>query len=392
MWNFATDSRGKDKAKASCPLELNLEDERTTTTGMSTTTMMAVPVNDNSYVSSGADSWSSLNRVIHTATKSLLKSPWMNEVEYKNDVSSCDSDYESLNVIEGTRVAANTTDIGPCVSCIENVPKKSVSCASPVAKENSPRTVNRSNAQRSKRSIAGRKGLQKYHWSGTFNRDQVRRHSSSFYEKTNDAKTRCPDGINVVDDSNYNYNLNASDDEKTAKKTKLFSHDKFNLDDESSESNETVKRWPDRRSYPNLFKHDASRFNATSRRSWATRGQEEESHRYQQNETIKQEDIRANLRNEKHRNEKNQLGFGETRPSSRSSCCVDDDDDRVTVIDRYEITLSTVYVRKSNSAIDDRSTFEIFDFLLSFFKNVILFTFLPSLYMAFFIYVKQTEE
>ncbi|KAF3423943.1 hypothetical protein E2986_03399 [Frieseomelitta varia] len=378
------DSHGKDKGKASCPLEPDIEDERTPTTAMSTTTtMMAAPVNDDSYVSSDADSWSNLNRVIHTSTKSSLKSPWMDEVEYKNDVSSCDSDYESLNVIEGTRVAANTW-----VSCVENVPKKSGLSAN----ENSPRTVNRSSAQRSKRSIAGRKGVQKYHWSGTFNRGQVRRHSSSFCEKTNDAKARRPDEIN---DSNYNYNLNASDDEKTAKKTKLFSHDKFNLDDESSESNENVKRWPDRRSAANLFKHDGSRFSGTPRRCWTTRGQEEkeeeESHRYPQDETIEQA-IRANLRNEKCRNEENQLGFGETRPSSRSSCCIDDDDDRMTVIDRYQITLSTVYVRKSNSAIDDRSTFKIFDFLLSFFKNMILFTFLPSLYMAFFIYVKQTEE
>ncbi|KOX78803.1 Kinesin-like protein Klp10A [Melipona quadrifasciata] len=295
------DSRGKDKAKASCPLEPDLEGERTTTTAMSTTTTM-MPVNDDSYFSSDADSCSNLNRVIHTSTKSSLKSPWMDEVEYKNDVSLSDSDYESLSVIEGTRVAANT-NIDPWVSCIENVPKKAVSSA----KENSPRTVNRSSVQRSKRSIAGKKGVQKYHWSGTFNRNQVKRHSPSSCEKTNDAKTRRPSEINVVADSNYNYNLNASDDEKTAKKTKLFSHDKFNLDDESSESNENVKRWPDRRSAAN---HDASGlFNATPRRSWTTRGQEEESHRYPQDETIEQENIRANLRNEKCRNEENQLGF-----------------------------------------------------------------------------------
>lgn len=385
MWNFATDSRGKDKAKASCPLEPNLEDERTTTTTTttSTTTMMvAVPVDNDNRDSTGGDAWSNLNKLVDTTTKNSLKSPWKDEVECQNDMSSCDSDYESLNVTRTTRVAANTAGIDSRVSCIKNISKKNSLHAYPVAYGNNwARTVNR--AQRYKRSTGGKKSVQKYHWSGTFNRDGVKKYSSPLGEKTSDA------------DSNYNYNLDAFDDEKTAKKTKLFDGDKFNLDDESGDSNEDATRWPDRRSFANLSKRDTTRLNM-SRRNWLTREHGQEDHRYERDESIEQDNLNANSpkrsdRND-HKEENHRPTLDETRRSSESSYRVDDDDNRSTIIDRYEITLSTVYVRKSRTSIDDRSTFKFFNFLLSFFKNVILFTFLPSLYMMFFIYVKRTEE
>lgn len=396
MWNFATDSRGKDKAKASCPLEPNLEDERTTTTTTttSTTTMMvAEPVDNDNRDSTGGDAWSNLNKLVDTTTKNSLKSPWKDEVECQNDTSSCDSDYESLNVTRTTRVAANTAGIDPRVSCIENVSKKNSLHAYSVAYGNNwARTVNR--AQRYKRSTGGKKSVQKYHWSGTFNRDGVKKYSSPLGEKTSDAKRRRFGEMNVVADSNYNYNLDAFDDEKTAKKTKLFDGDKFNLDDESGDRKEDATRWPDRRSFANLSKRDTMPLN-TSRRNWLTREHGQEDHRYQRDESIEQDDLNANSSKRSQRNdhkEENRPTLGETRRSSESSYRVDDDDSRSTIIDRYEITLSTVYVRKSRTPIDDRSTCKFFNFLLSFFKNVILFTFLPSLYMIFFIYVKRTEE
>ncbi|XP_068982005.1 kinesin-like protein KIF2A isoform X2 [Bombus flavifrons] len=390
------DSRGKDKAKASCPLEPNLEDERTTTTTTttSTTTMMvAEPVDNDNRDSTGGNAWSNLNKLVDTTTKNSLKSPWKDEVECQNDMSSCDSDYESLNVTGTKRVAANKAGIDSRVSCIENVSKKNSLHAYSVAySDNWARTVNR--AQRYKRSTGGKKSVQKYHWSGTFNRDSVKKYSSSLGEKTNDAKTRRFGEMNVVADSNYNYNLDAFDDEKTAKKTKLFDGDKFNLDDESGDSNEDATRWPDRRSFANLSKRDTMRLNM-SRRNWLTREHGQEGHRYQRDESIEQDNLNANSPKRSQRNdhkEENRPTFDETRRSTESSYRVDDDDNRSTFIDRYEITLSTVYVRKSRTPIDDRSTFKCFNFLLSFFKNVILFTFLPSLYMIFFIYVKRTEE
>ncbi|XP_012243804.1 kinesin-like protein Klp10A isoform X3 [Bombus impatiens] len=390
------DSRGKDKAKASCPLEPNLEDERTTTTTTttSTTTMMvAEPVDNDNRDSTGGDAWSNLNKLVDTTTKNSLKSPWKDEVECQNDTSSCDSDYESLNVTRTTRVAANTAGIDPRVSCIENVSKKNSLHAYSVAYGNNwARTVNR--AQRYKRSTGGKKSVQKYHWSGTFNRDGVKKYSSPLGEKTSDAKRRRFGEMNVVADSNYNYNLDAFDDEKTAKKTKLFDGDKFNLDDESGDRKEDATRWPDRRSFANLSKRDTMPLN-TSRRNWLTREHGQEDQRYQRDESIEQDDLNANSSKRSQRNdhkEENRPTLGETRRSSESSYRVDDDDSRSTIIDRYEITLSTVYVRKSRTPIDDRSTCKFFNFLLSFFKNVILFIFLPSLYMIFFIYVKRTEE
>ncbi|XP_071868449.1 kinesin-like protein 10A isoform X2 [Bombus fervidus] len=387
------DSRGKDKAKASCPLEPNLEDERTTTTTTttSTTTMrVAVPVDNDNRDSTGGDAWSNLNKLVDTTTENSLKSPWKDEVECQNDISSCDSDYEPLNVTRTTRVAANTAGID---SCIENVSKKNSLHAYSVAYSNNwARTVNR--AQRYKRSTVGKKSVQKYHWSGTFNRDGVKKYSSPLGEKTSDAKTRRFGEMNVVADSNYNYNLDAFDDEKIAKKTKLFDGDKFNLDDESGDSNEDATRWPDRRSFANLSKRDTMRFNM-SRRNWLTREHGQEDHRYERDESIEQGNLNANSPKRSQRNnhkEENRPTLDEKRRSSESSYLVDDNDDRSTIIDRYEITLSTVYVRKSRTPIDDRSTFKFFNFLLSFFKNVILFTFLPSLYMVLFIYVKRTEE
>lgn len=397
MWNFATDSRGKDKAKASCPLEPNLEDERTTTTTTtttSTTTMMvAVPVDNDNRDSTGGDACSNLNKLVDTTTKNSLKSPWKDEVECQNDISSCDSDYESLNVTRTTRVAANTAGIDSRVSCIENISKKNSLPAYSVAYSNNwARTVNR--AQRCKRSTVGKKSVQKYHWSGTFNRDGVKKYSSPLGEKTSDAKTCRFGKMNVVADSNYNYNLDAFDDEKTAKKTKLFDGDKFNLDDESGDSNEDATHWPDRRSFANRSKRDTMRLNM-SHRNWLTREHGQEDRRYQRDESIEKGNLNANSPRRSQRNdhkEENRPNLDETRRSSESSYRVDDDDNRSTIIDRYEITLSTVYVRKSRTPIDDRSTFKFFNFLLSFFKNVILFTFLPSLYMIFFIYVKRTEE
>ncbi|XP_043582566.1 kinesin-like protein KIF2A isoform X1 [Bombus pyrosoma] len=391
------DSRGNDKAKASCPLEPNLEDERTTTTTTtttSTTTMMvAVPVDNDNRDSTGGDAWSNLNKLVDTTTKNSLKSPWKDEVECQNDINSCDSDYESLNVTRTTRVAANTAGIDSRVSCIENVSKKNSLHAYSVAySDNWARTVNR--AQRYKRSTVGKKSAQKYHWSGTFNRDGVKKYSSPLGEKTSDAKTFRFGKMNVVDNSNYNYNLDAFDDEKTAKKTKLFDDDKFNLDDESGDSNEDATRSPDRRSFANLSKRDTRRLNI-SQRNWLTREHGQEDHRYQRDEFIEKGNLNANSPKRSQRNdhkEENRPTLDETRRSSESSYRVDDDDNRSTIIDRYEITLSTVYVRKSRTPIDDRSTFKFFNFLLSFFKNIILFTFLPSLYMIFFIYVKRTEE
>lgn len=396
MWNFATDSRGKDKAKASCPLEPNLEDERTTTTTTttSTTTMMvAEPVDNDNRDSTGGDAWSNLNKLVDTTTKNSLKSPWKDEVECQNDTSSCDSDYESLNVTRTTRAAANTAGIDPRVSCIENVSKKNSLHAYSVAySDNWARTVNR--AQRYKRSTGGKKSVQKYHWSGTFNRDGVKKYSSPLGEKTSDAKRRRFGEMNVVADSNYNYNLDAFDDEKTAKKTKLFDGDKFNLDDESGDRNEDATRWPDRRSFANLSKRDTMPLN-TSWRNWLTREHGQEDHRYQRDESIERDHLNANSSKRSQRNdhkEENRPTLDEIRRPSESPYRVDDDDSRSTIIDRYEITLSTVYVRKSRTSIDDRSTCKFFNFLLSFFKNVILFIFLPSLYMIFFIYVKRTEE
>nr|XP_033182791.1 kinesin-like protein Klp10A isoform X3 [Bombus vancouverensis nearcticus] len=390
------DSRGKDKAKASCPLEPNLEDERTTTTTTttSTTTMMvAEPVDNDNRDSTGGDAWSNLNKLVDTTTKNSLKSPWKDEVECQNDTSSCDSDYESLNVTRTTRVAANTAGIDPRVSCIENVSKKNSLHAYSVAySDNWARTVNR--AQRYKRSTGGKKSVQKYHWSGTFNRDGVKKYSSPLGEKTSDAKRRRFGEMNVVADSNYNYNLDAFDDEKTAKKTKLFDGDKFNLDDESGDRNEDATRWPDRRSFANLSKRDTMPLN-TSWRNWLTREHGQEDHRYQRDESIERDHLNANSSKRSQRNdhkEENRPTLDETRRPSESPYRVDDDDSRSTIIDRYEITLSTVYVRKSRTSIDDRSTCKFFNFLLSFFKNVILFIFLPSLYMIFFIYVKRTEE
>lgn len=339
-----------------------------------TTSSSTVAVSISDDIVSYNDRWSNVNRNIDKKIKNSLKSPWRDEMECESDVNSCDRCDESSNVFESTRVeeiAADRTIRPKCLSRIENIWATN-DLSGNVGERASPSRRMDNRTPRFKRVANSGK---KYHWSGTFN-DRAKRYSSVDNEKLSIyAKTRrfsSNDREIIATDSNYDYNLDGFDDEKTVKKTKLFRCDKFNFTDKER-SNESARHLFDRRSSLDFFEE---RFNIP---------REEEGyhgHRsHRRNGTIEQRG-----------NEKNEEIF-DSASSSGSSDRVDNyDPDQSTIIDRYKLTLSTVYVRKHRwISIDDQSKIVVCNFV-SLFKDIILFTFLPSLYIAIFIYANRTEE
>lgn len=398
MWNFATDSRGKDKAKASRRLESNLEAGRTTTTTTTTTatttppttttttttttmttssSTVAVSISDD--VVSYSDRWSNVNRNVDKKIKnSNLKSPWRDEMGCESDVNSCDRYDESSNVFESTRVediAADRIIRRPkSLSRIENIWRTN-DLSGNVGERANPFCRMDNRAQRFKRVTNSGK---KYHWSGTFN-DRAKRYSSVDKEIFACSKTRRRSSSNdrEIIATDYDYNLDGFDDEKSIKKTKLFRCDKFNFTDERS--NESARHLLERRSSLDFFKE---RFNIPREEEGNHRHRAHGHHgSHRRNGTIEQ---RGNEKDE---------DISDSASSSGSFDRVDNyDPDQSTIIDRYKLTLSTVYVRKHRwTSIDDQSKIIVCNFV-SFFKDIILFTFLPSLYIAIFIYANRTEE
>lgn len=331
-------------------------------------------ISDDNDIVSDNGRWSNVN--IDKKIKNSLKSPWRDEMECESEnVNSCDRYHEfSSNVFESTRVEEIAADrinkFRPKgASRIENIWRTN-DLSGNVGERTNPSCRMDNRAQRFKRATSSGK---KYHWSGTFN-DRAKRYSSVDNIGTPTcAKTRrfssndCHEII--ATDSNYDYNLDGFDDEKTVKK--LFRCDKFNFTDETS--NECARHWLDRRSSLDFFKE---RFNIPREEEGNHRGHRVHGHR--RNGTIEQ---RGNEENE------------EILDSTSSSDRVDNyDPDQSTIIDRYKLTLSTVYVRKHRwTSIDDQSKIIVCNFV-SFFRDIILFTFLPSLYIAIFIYANRTEE
>lgn len=290
-------------------------------------------------------------------------------MECESDVNFCDRYHESPNVFELVRVEDIAADriIRPKrLSRIENIWRTN-DLSGNVSERGNPYCRMDNRAQRFKRATSSGK---KYHWSGTFN-DRAKRFSSVDNGIFTYAKTRrfsSNDRDIIATDSNYDYNLDGFDDEKTVKK-KLFRCDKFNFTDERSSARHLL----DRRSSLDFFEE---RFNIPRGEEGNHRHRGHGSHR--RNGTIEQ---RGNEKSE------------EIFDSASSSDRVDNyDPDQSTIIDRYKLTLSTVYVRKHRwTSINDQSKIIVCNFV-SFFKDIILFTFLPSLYIAIFIYANRTEE
>lgn len=294
VWNFATDSRGKDKAYASEPFIRNGEDNGTRTATRT--------------VASDGDACSRfMSRTVHVASKASFASAWKDEmIEHSSDASSCcDSDFESSFNVEHRNERASSLD---------RVTRRNRFNANASVPNPAPRF---------KWSIVKKKKAQKYHWSGTFN-DRVKKYRSLGDKTNDDAKS----------DPIYNYNLDAFDEQKSTKKTKLSHYNDLNVDEESSESN-------GRRDEPD-----------TSQRSaWKARPSEE-----RRNSIIKREKNR------------------------RSSTVVE------------VIPKASSYFLKRCSPIDKSASYRLCNLLLSLVRNLILFSFLPTLYVAFFVYVQRTSQ
>lgn len=186
--------------------------DRDTDTDTDTTTTLTAPdrpvvLNNAAYIGARAAPIGTFN----ATTKDLLRSPWRDEVERANNISSC------------TESGSN------------QVPAATANNVSTKFNESASRRINVSSPARTGSFGSPSAKRTKYHWSGTFN-DHARK-NSSFYEHRrrtfnisheylqknhqNITNEETQDNDTEDNDTDYNYNLEILDEDKP-KKTKLF--------------------------------------------------------------------------------------------------------------------------------------------------------------------------
>lgn len=238
-WHFMTDSRGKTKANSAFTLNRHRRGSST----LDTMTIINNDDTDNILDSDAQQPVLSMN-VTGTVENASMRSPWQDEMESRTDFNSYDTK-ENENMISRT----------PFVGKIDSTKrKKTLSSGRKHANSRKTETTPMLNAlinstqrfscaPRIKWTTVGKKKSQKYHWSGTFRnkkrtdlsrnlRDQVRSLDLSSYEDVSNEKDRL---------LSYNYNCDDFGKKRSANKDATFLSNEFDqLDDVWNKRNDNV--------------------------------------------------------------------------------------------------------------------------------------------------------
>lgn len=317
-------------------------------------------------IGSASDVDSDLNRIVDTSTKDSLKSPWKDEMESESNVISYDTDCE------------------PKIDWKADWPGNSWNGNISTRGKYPWRT---DGAERFKRSSAHRMKSLKYHWSGTFN-DRLRKYSRFGGKAADDRTSRWSldsDTFNrqeIIGDAIYNYNLKVFDDEKTTKKTKLFGCDKFVLEDNISNTanDEEMKCCYDSRSP--VGRRDAE--SNVSQENMNFPGRDDCERIVRRHENLRS---RTFLRDD---GGANRLAEDADGASASARSLPSKDPPLVSDCRETLETMPDLYARER--WLDKLSTSRCWNVLLSLFKHFVLFSFLPSVYVAIFMYVRRTQE
>lgn len=317
---------------------------------------MAINYRSHASIATDSDAWPGLNRIVDRTTKDSLKSPWKDKQEIKSDVSSYDTDTES-DASHCTCIMANANER----TCVERNSTRNICYRNVTTRRCFDWMLD--GTQSPRRSSVGRRKSQKYHWTGKFN-NRGKKYSrgdlmNDATATTSDDSIIATDHGDVPNDTVYNYNLEAFDDEKTAKKTKIFDYNKFNLEDEGRRIEEDTRSSRSgsfvvspRNSEPNVCENSFNFYGGNEERD---------------------EEVKSQSDEEKKRR---RLSFVKDSP--------------ILVPSYRETSLSRVCIRKR--LINKLYSSTCCHVFLSILKNLVLFSVLPGAYVAVFMYARKTEE
>lgn len=346
-----------------------------------------ITISDDTDSVSDIDAQSILDTVA-LPTESLLKSPWKGETDLR---SCCSSNEEDSNVLPRTPIVRpNCTK--KSMTTGRKVKKNSINKITTSALENSIQRSNRS--QWVKLFASSKKKPQKYHWSGTF-----RTKTSPICKDVRRSSLHSPHDIESDDNdqlTNYNYDRgNCGEKKATNNKENIFfysnefdrrkneqinniSYRRYNCVDKFNDHFKDYDIEQDNDSLSSVF----SDFNINLRPRMTIDVDDKDKDAYNAN-LNQQEDISTlyshsdystnNINKEECNNLRSAKGFLDSSINNE-------------LIDRKVINDT-----ERNSTVRSRCH-KWWCLLLSFIKNVVLFSLLPVTYIIFFIYVQEIEN
>ncbi|XP_071650057.1 uncharacterized protein Klp10a isoform X3 [Temnothorax longispinosus] len=317
------------------------------------------------------------------AKNSLMSSPWKDEMEFRSDFSSNDTEEDS-GVLPRTPVRSIITKKSTTPGRIAR--KNSINKGTPV------RSIQRSNqSQRVKVSTSDKKN--RYHWSGTFRtKTSPKGTSCSTYYSPRKEKSHAISSL-----TNYNYYCEDFVKKKSGSKGDIFYPNKFDPQAVDDSRQDWIGCQPctdictDNFEGRNNFKdYDTDQDNSALPAVFS--------------------DVNINLRRRKmtdvgNKNENTYDVDSQTNNSIILYSQLAHDIDNVNKEDNLCIVKEFIdpsiniksNIRKMINYPEEKSAiqldcYKILYSLLSFLKNVILFLLLPTAYMIFFIYVQERED
>lgn len=369
--HFMTDTRSKTKANSIVTLNRHRRG--------SGPTNETIVINDDT----NSDMQTLNTAEVDTIAKNSLMSPWKDEMMLRSDFSSNDTEEDS-DVLPRTPVRPIITKKSMTTGRIAR--KNSINKGTPIIE----RSNQRSNPnQRIKTSTVGKKKPQRYHWSGTFRtKISPKNINCSTYYSSRGDKLHDTANTQLM---NYNYYCEDFAKKSTNKKD-IFYSNKFDpqaIDtswkewiDDSIDRHPCIDICTDNFERCNNFKdYDADRDNGASPAIFS--------------------DININLKQRKimdNKNKDSRMNNSVILYSQREHDVdnVNEEDDNLFNVKKLvdptiniKSNIRKITTEKSAIQLD---CYKICCSMLSFMKNFILFSLLPTAYIIFFIYVQEKED
>lgn len=325
---------------------------------------------------------------VDTVAKNSLMSTWKDEMEYRSDFSWNDTEEDS-DVLLCTPVKSINTRKNMTTGRFAK--KNSINKGTPVIE----RSIQRSNAsQRIKLVTTGKKKSQRYHWSGTFRAKTSPKdvYSNTYYSPRKDKQHEMNNQL-----TNYNYYCEDFAKKKPASKGDIFYPNKFDL--QTIDDSWKKDLWID---------GSIGCQPCIDICSDSFEGYDNFKDINQDNDAFS--DVNINLSSKK------KMDIGD---KNKNSCDIDSRANNSIVLysqlthdvnnvnkedgnlcNAKELVNPSINIksnaRKMINDTEEKSAiqlncYKILYSLLSFLKNVILFSLLPTAYIIFFIYVQEKE-